>query len=148
MDLDIEAVKEKYLNQEFDEKTFYVDPEVTIEYARLCGETADRFLDRNHPDFQASPTYLASLSGRRSLPKDFPRFGLGMDAGKGVECLKPVRPGTTLTGRTHLHDIYTKTGRSGRMVFVVSRLEFFDENGVHLANSDSRSVMREKKSDS
>jgi len=70
-----------------------------------------------------------------------------MDAGKGVECLHPVRPGSTLTGRTHLHDVYTKTGRSGRMVFVVSRLEFFDEDGLHLANSDSRSVMREKKDD-
>lgn len=147
MDADIEAIREKFLDQEFDEKTFHVDPEVTIEYARLCGETADRFLDRNHPDFQASPTYLASLSGRRALPKDFPRFGLGMDAGKGVECLHPVRPGSTLTGRTHLHDVYTKTGRSGRMVFVVSRLEFFDEDGLHLANSDSRSVMREKKDD-
>ena len=55
-------------------------------------------------------------------------------------------PGSTLTGKTHLHDIYTKTGRSGRMIFVVSRLEFYDADGVHLANSDSRIVMREKKS--
>jgi len=44
-----------------------------------------------------------------------------------------------------LHDIYTKTGRSGRMIFVVTRIEFYDEAGVHVANSDSRSVMREKK---
>ncbi len=144
MDADIEELREKFLDQAIDEKTFYVDPAVTIEYARLCGETAGRFLDKDHPDFQAPPTYLASLSGRRSLPIDFPRFGIGMDAGKGVECLNPVRPGSTLTGRTHLHDIYTKTGRSGRMVFVVSRLEFFDEGGLHLANSDSRSVIREK----
>jgi hypothetical protein len=43
-----------------------------------------------------------------------------------------------------LHDIYTKTGRSGRMIFVVSRLAFYDEDGNHLANSDSRIVMREK----
>ncbi len=144
MDEDIEAVRKKFLNLNFDEKTFPIDPEVTIEYARLCGETADRYLDRNHPDFQAPPTYVASLSGRRALPPDFPRFGIGMDAGKGVECLQPVRPGQTLTGKTHLHDIYTKTGRSGRMIFVVTRLEFYDEQGQHLANSDSRMVMREK----
>lgn len=143
MDQDIEEVREKFLNRDFDEKTFYIDPETSIEYARLCGETADRFLDPEHPDFQAPPTFVASLSGRRALPPDFPRFGFGMDAGKGVECIKPIRPGQTITGRTHLHDIYTKTGRSGRMVFVVSRLQFFDENGEHLANSDSRSVMRE-----
>lgn len=144
MDADIEALREKYLNQDFDEKTFFVDPAVTTEYARLCGETAARFLDPDDPDFQAPATFVASLSGRRMLPKDFPRFGIGMDAGKGVECLQPVRPGGKITGRTHLHDIYTKTGRSGRMIFVVTRIEFYDEDGNHLANADSRSVMREK----
>lgn len=144
MDQDIEEVRGKFLNRDFDEKTFYIDPEVTVEYARLCGETQERFLNPNHPDFQAPPTYIASLSGRRALPPDFPQFGFGMDAGKGVECIKPIRPGQTITGRTHLHDIYTKTGRSGRMVFTVSRLEFYDENGEHLANSDSRAVMRER----
>lgn len=143
MDQDIEGLREQFLNRDFDEKTFYIDPEVTVEYARLCGEIEGRFLDRDHPDFQAPPTYIASLSGRRALPPDFPRFGFGMDAGKGVECFKPIKPGQTITGRTHLHDIYTKTGRSGRMVFVVTRLEFYDEDGEHLANSDSRSVMRE-----
>ncbi len=144
MDADIEEVREKFLNLDFDEKTFEIDANVTIEYARLCGETAERFLDKTHPDFQASPTYVASLSGRRSLPENFPRFGIGMDAGKGVECLQPVIPGSTITGKTHLHDIYTKTGRSGRMIFVVTRLEFYDDKGNHLANSDSRMVMREK----
>ncbi len=143
MDQDIEELREQFLNRDFDEKTFYIDPDVTREYARLCGETADRYLDPVHPEFQAPPTYVASLSGRRALPPDFPRFGFGMDAGKGVECFEPIRPGQTITGRTHLHDIYTKTGRSGRMVFVVTRLEFYDEQGRHLANSDSRSVMRE-----
>lgn len=144
MDADIEEIRGKYLNLDFDEKQFYVDPAVTTEYARLCGETAERFLDENHDDFQAPPTYVASLSGSRMLPKDFPRFGIGMDAGKGIECLQPVRPGTTITGKTHLHDIYTKTGRSGRMIFVVTRIEFYDEGGKHLANSDSRMVMRER----
>jgi len=144
LDADIEEVREKFLNLDFDEKTFEIDANVTIEYARLCGETAERFLDKTHPDFQASPTYVASLSGRRSLPENFPRFGIGMDAGKGVECLQPVIPGSTITGKTHLHDIYTKTGRSGRMIFVVTRLEFYDDKGNHLANSDSRMVMREK----
>jgi hypothetical protein len=146
MDADIQALRDQFLGQSFDEKKFEIKPEVTAEYARLCGETLPKFLDPEDPDFQASPTFVACLSGGRSLPAGFPRFGLGMDAGKGVECLAPIRPGSTLTGKTHLHDIYTKTGRSGRMIFVVSRLEFYDVDGVHLANSDSRIVMREKKS--
>lgn len=144
MDEDIAAAREAFLNKDFDEQAYVIAAKQTIEYARLCGETAERFLDPAHPEFQAPPTFVASLSGNRSLPKGFPRFGIGMDAGKGVECFLPVRPGTTITGRTHLHDIYSKTGRSGRMVFAVSRMEFFDVDGQHLANADSRVVMREK----
>ena len=145
MDADIQELRDRFLNKSFDEKTFDIDPSVTSEYARLSGELNEKYLDTAHADFQAPPTYLACLSGRRSMPEDFPRFGFGMDAGKGIECFAPVRPGQALVGRTHLHDIYTKTGRSGRMIFVVTRIEFCDEAGVHVANSDSRTVMREKK---
>ena len=67
-----------------------------------------------------------------------------MDGGKAVTCLKPVKTGVSLTGKTHLHDIYDKSGRSGRMIFLVSRMEIFDEAGEHVATSDSRMVIREK----
>lgn len=67
-----------------------------------------------------------------------------MDGGKAVECFAPVRAGIPLTGRTHLHDIYDKKGRSGRMIFIVVRLELFDDSDVHLATTDSRMVIREK----
>ena len=144
MDIDIKEARDQFLNRDFDEKIFEIDPEVTAQYARMCGETASRFTDPSDPDFQAPPTFVASLSGRRMLPEGFPQFGLGMDAGKGVECLAPIRPPVKLVGRTHVHDIYAKTGRSGRMVFTVSRIEFYTEDGEHVANADSRSVMRER----
>ena len=48
---DIEDLRERFLNRDFDEKEFEISAEKTISYARLCGETADRFLDENHPDF-------------------------------------------------------------------------------------------------
>ena len=67
-----------------------------------------------------------------------------MDGGKAVECIAPVKPGIQLTGRTHLHDIYAKSGRSGRMIFLVSRMELYDDDGEHLATTDSRQVIREK----
>ena len=67
-----------------------------------------------------------------------------MDGGKAVTCHAPVRAGIKLTGKTHLHDIYDKQGRSGRMLFMVSRMEIFDESGTHLASSDSQMVVREK----
>jgi hypothetical protein len=49
-----------------------------------------------------------------------------------------------LTGRSHLHDIYTKSGRSGRMVFFVIRMEISDPAGTRLASADTSVVIRER----
>ena len=148
METDIEELRSGFLNEEFDEVTFEIDGERVAEYARSCGEQAPRFTDPTHVDFQAPPTFVSTLVGGRSLPVDFPRLGgVGMDAGKGVEWMAPIRAGATLTGKSHLHDIYTKTGRSGRMIFLVTRMELFDEEGIHVANADTRTVMRERPSE-
>ena len=98
-------------------------------------------------DFQAPPAFIASLAAGRHLPIDFPKLGgIPMDGGKAVTCIKPVRAGQPLSGKTHLHDIYDKSGRSGRMIFLVSRMELFDASGEHVATSDSRMVIRERAS--
>ena len=145
MQLEIDELKSKYLNLEFDKKGFVLDPDKVVTVARMSGETLPQFCDRTHPDFQAPPAYIASLAAGRHLPIDFPKLGgIPMDGGKAVTCIKPVRPGKPLTGRTHLHDIYDKSGRSGRMIFLVSRMEIFDADGEHVATSDSRMVIRER----
>ncbi|MCP4036774.1 MAG: MaoC family dehydratase, partial [bacterium] len=54
----------------------------------------------------------------------------------------PMRPGDTITGRSQIHDIYEKTGRSGPMMFVVHRMEFTNQDGVKVAIVDWRVVMR------
>jgi hypothetical protein len=146
-DADIVELKEKFLKRGdiTSEGTFKLEADKLAGFAKATGQTASRFTDPADPDFQAAPTFPCSLATGRMLPQDFPDFGgMGMDAGKAVELLQPIRPGVTITGKSHLHDIYTKTGRSGRMIFYVSRLELFDEDGNHLANSDSRNVIREK----
>ena len=147
VDEDIKELRERFLNREFEEATFEIDGARFAEYAKVCGETSPKFTDPDHPDFQAPPTFVSTLVGGRNTPPDFPRIGgMGMDAGKGVEWKAPVRDGATLTGRSHLHDIYTKTGRSGRMVFLVTRMELYDQDGTHIANADTRTVMRERPS--
>ena len=145
VDEDIQNLRARFLNREFDEVTFDIDGARFAEYAKVCGETASKFTDPADPDFQAPPTFVSTLVGGRSLPPDFPNLGgMGMDAGKSVEWKAPVRGGATLTGRSHLHDIYTKTGRSGRMVFLVTRMELYDQAGTHIANADTRTVIRER----
>lgn len=143
-DVNLETLREQFLDHEFESKTFEVTAEAIVAFARACGEGAARYLDPNHPDFQASPTFPSSLMSNRQVPLDFPDLGaLSMNAGKSMEFRRPVRPGRVV-GRSHLHEIYEKTGRSGRMVFIVSRMEIFDEQDQLLTVSDSRQVFREK----
>lgn len=143
MDKDIESLREKFLNKEFDEVTFKLDEQRIAEYAKVCGEIAKKFIDPTNEKFQATPTFVSTLVGSRGLPEDFPKPpGMAMDAGKYVEWIAPILGGATLVGKSHLHDIYTKTGRSGRMIFLVTRMELFDGN-THVANADTRTVFRE-----
>ena len=141
----VDELRERFLNHVFDEQTFNLTPERCANFARACGELAACFTDPDHEDFQAPPTIPSSFRTHQHRPKDFPQFlGLGMDAGKAIHAIKPIRPGVELTAKTHLHEIYEKTGRSGRMLFLVSRMEVFDPSGELLATADSRQVIRER----
>lgn len=143
--VDVEALKTQFLDHEFATRNFVLDAGKLVAVARASGETREEYLDPERPDFRATPAFVASLSAGRHLPIDFPNLGgIPMDGGKAVTCIEPVKAEVPLTGRTHLHDIYAKSGRSGRMVFIVSRLEIFDPAGVHVATSDSRMVIRER----
>ena len=143
--IDIEELRSKFLDLEFDRTGFVIDAEQSVTVAKAYQEVREEFTDPSHPDFQACIPMLASLASGRRLPIDFPSIGgVGMDGGKAVTCIEPVRPGEQLTGRTHLHDIYAKSGRSGTMVFLVSRMQLYNEAGTHLASTDSHQVIREK----
>jgi hypothetical protein len=143
--LDIDALRERFLMKDFDEQVFELTAEDIADYASACGEQAPRYVDPAHPDFQAPPTIATSFRPGRRLPDGFPSLpGLGMDAGKAVAPRAPIRPGVKLTARTHLHDLYAKTGRSGRMTFMVTRMEIYDPAGTQLATADTRIVIREK----
>ncbi len=143
--LDVEALKEEFLFKVFDEAHFEFCAQDLADYARACGETAARYIDPHHAEFQAPPTIATSLQPGRRMPEGFPKVaGLGMDAGKAVSPKRAILPGVKLTGRSHLQDIYTKTGRSGRMVFFVIRMQLTDPSGGELAQADTSVVIREK----
>lgn len=145
--LDVEALKEEFLFKVFDEKTFSFSGQALADYAIACGETASRYIDPADADFQAPPTIATSLQPGQRMPKGFPKVaGLGMDAGKAVSPKAPIRADVELLGKSHMQDIYTKTGRSGRMVFFVIRMEVFDPNGTEVASADTSVVIREKPS--
>jgi hypothetical protein len=143
--MEVEELKSKFLNLDFDSREFEVRAEDIVGFALACGETASRYTDPDDPDFQAPPTFPARFHGRRMLPEDFPLGdSIPLDAGKAVMPQQPMRAGARLVGRSHLHEIYEKSGRSGRMVFLVSRMELYGEADELVSIVDSRLVMRER----
>jgi hypothetical protein len=145
--VDVEELRERFLNMEFDTKEFQFDAQDAADAARFAGETLSEFTDPSHENFEVSCAFLASFASGRRLPIDFPSLGgISMDGGKAVTSHAPVRANAKLTGRTHLHEIYDKSGRSGRMIFLVARTELKDDNDVHYATLDARQVIREKPS--
>ena len=113
------------------------------EYAQSLGET--------HPDFLSDdpigpPTFCVRFRGNRFFHPSIPReaFVRGFDAGKDIEFGVPIRPGDVISTRNVLHEVYEKTGRTGSMVFVVSRETMTNQRGEMVAIVDSRFVIRAK----
>ena len=144
MEIDVDKLKREWAGSTFDTVEFEIKPDDLRDFALACGETAAHFTEPGDPEFRAVPNFTARYVGRRILPDDFPRFssGYGFDAGKCVQALRPIRPGDRITARSQIHDIYTKTGRSGTMVFIVHRMEFTNQRGEPVAIVDWRMVQR------
>lgn len=140
--VNVEKLKQDWVGREFDVAEFGVEREKLLAWARACGETDPRFTDPDHPDFQAHPGYTTQYHGGKVFPKDFPHVGkgLGIDGGKCVHVLEPIRPGDRLTAKSSIADVYEKTGRSGTMIFIVHRMSFFNQDGRQVATVDWRLI--------
>jgi hydroxyacyl-ACP dehydratase HTD2-like protein with hotdog domain len=142
--MNVADLKARFTGSVFDEIDLDVDADSLVGFALACGETDPKFTDPSHPDFQAVPNYPTRIHGTRQLPPDFPvEMQRCFDAGKSVVVHAPVRAGEKITGRSEIADIYEKSGRSGSMLFIVHRMNFYGRNGVHLATVDWRLVQRE-----
>ena len=70
--------------------------------------------------------------------------GAGLGAGISVEVLEPSCAGDALQATTYLKDMYTKTGRSGMMVFVVWETTMTNQEGVKVAAIQESFVNRNR----
>ncbi len=141
--MDIAELKQKWAGQTFDTVSFEVDGSELVEFALACGETLPRYTDRSDDDFQAVPSYTSRYHGRRQLPEGFPvDMEQSFDGGKCVEWQAPIRPGDTLIGRSRIHDIFEKTGRSGGMMFIVHRMEFTNQRDELVSIVDWKMIQK------
>lgn len=72
-------------------------------------------------------------------------FGTTFMAGSRQEYHLPIRAGDTLEGYASVAQVYEKTGRSGRMVFVVRRNRYLNQHGETVATLETSMVHRETK---
>ncbi|MBJ18635.1 MAG: MaoC family dehydratase [bacterium] len=142
--MNAEELKARFTGYVFDEIELHAKTGSLVDFATACGETLPRFTDPEDADFQAVPNYLTRIHGTRAMPEDFPvDMHRCFDAGKSVEFHAPVRPGDKIQGRSEIADIFEKSGRSGSMLFIVHRMNFYNEGGAPLATVDWRLVQRE-----
>jgi hypothetical protein len=144
-DVDIAAVREQWVGRVFQELDLVVDRDRMLEWAVTCGETDPRFVDSEHPDFQASTAFPTHINAARMLPDDFTQLGSGrgIDGGKSIEWHRPMRVGDRLHATVQIADVYEKTGRSGTMVFIVNRMTFTDADGELVATVDWRMIRQD-----
>ena len=69
MEDDLEAIKQEFLNYEFEVKEFDVVADDLASFAKACGEELPRYTDTGDADFQATPTWASS---RSSNPRENP----------------------------------------------------------------------------
>lgn len=124
-----------------------VSPPITAErmirYARACGETDPRYVDEG-ADLVAAPTFAVTLRREKFVPDGVPLDLMyrGMDAGKDIELGVPVRAGDVLTAVGSLHDVYDKTGRTGKLRFLVLRMSVTNQRGEMVAVVDQKMMFR------
>jgi acyl dehydratase len=126
--------------------------EVTADHIRaFCeavGETNPLFTDETaakagpYGGIVAPPVfYSAARVGQGPDPKV--QFGnTAFAAGQHCEFFAPIRAGDTITARTGVAEVYEKTGRTGRMVFVVRRTTYTNQRGEKVAVVDHSIVHR------
>jgi hypothetical protein len=140
--VDLDAVRAEWVGKVFQEIDIVVDGQRMLDWAVSAGETDPRFVDPDHPDFQASTAFPTHVNAARMLPDEFPMFGngRGIDGGKSIEWHRPMRAGDHLLAEVQIADIYAKTGRSGTMVFIVNRMTFRDPEREVVATVDWRMI--------
>ncbi|MFN0026195.1 MAG: MaoC family dehydratase N-terminal domain-containing protein [Acidimicrobiales bacterium] len=143
VDVDVDDLRARFVGVEFHRTDVEIRPERALAYAEACGDDDPRYRDPAHPDFQVHPTYIGCLGNFGAMnPKDFPDLGKGrsIDGGKSVDIHGPIRMGDVLSGRSEIAEIYTKTGRSGTMMFIVHRMNFYNQRDEPVATVDLRQI--------
>ena len=127
-----------------------VTAEMIADYCEALGEANPLYKDAEaaaagpYGGIIAPPGLLSALSfGRGGLDPKVKFGNTQFHAGSRLEIFEPIRPGDAITATTQVKAVYPKTGRSGTMVFVVSRTIYTNQRGQRVAATEQSQVHRE-----
>ena len=110
--------------------------ESILKYAEIIGETRPLYVDDDAAKasglrgIMAPPAFTAALTIGMDRPDiGLEDLGLSVLATEAIHRMTPICAGDTLDAAVHLKSVYSKTGRSGTMVFVVWAIDFTNQEG-------------------
>ena len=128
--------------------TIKVTKEMIIKFSRSTGETNEIHLgnEETQQTVIAPPTMCNMFVTGASRPDIKLDFGdINLFAGQSIECKSDIKPGDVLEGKTQLESVYSKTGRSGKMVFSVWLTTFVNQDSKEVAIVTESYVRRNKR---
>jgi acyl dehydratase len=91
----------------------------------------------------APPTFLC-IFRPQELPDLNIQFGrVRLNGGNEYEYYQPLYAGDTITVTAKYADVNERTGRTGKMVFVITELTFKNQHGEVVAKGRNTGIMRE-----
>jgi acyl dehydratase len=133
------AGDDRVLGKEFARNEQHVTRQMLLEYAATLGTVHPIYVDaeaaraQGYRDIIAMPTFITANAARPLAPAAFDFHGLGINAGYDCCFYGVIYPDDTLTYSTSIADLYEKTGRSGKMRFVVRETTVTNQHGEHIA---------------
>lgn len=106
---------------------FKITRGMIIAFSKSVGETDPKHIGDTigGGDIVAPVTFCNIFMSEFNRPKLELDFGdATLFAGQSLECRKKIRPGDNLKATTRLNKVYSKTGRSGKMIFAVWETTF------------------------
>ena len=139
------------LGVDVDIGSYQVTKEEIIAYAKALGETNPLYVDeeaaREGP-YGAVIAPAGFYTYMRFKPGPNPRLRvhenrMGYMAGQNIEYFEPIRAGDTISAKARIDQVYAKTGRTGKLVFVVTRTTYSNQHGRTAMVVESSNVRSE-----
>lgn len=137
------------LGKEFVLGTFQVTADMITAFAQAVGEMNPIYVDaeaamEGPSGGLVAPPIFYDVFRADQIPDPKVKFGkVGFNAGQRCEFYAPIRPGDTITMKTRITDVYEKTGRTGKMVFIVRETSYQNQKGERVALVEQSQVRRE-----